>query len=160
MLVVLVALLLLSRSARAADDEKERFLADEQGLMTVLAGWSAASIGAGIPLWTSNDTLVRYTGIQYVAWGAVDGALATFGLVSAHRARAEVHPDEHWRDARATLRRIFLVNVALDVVYVAAGASLLHYGKSDSLRGSGAGILSQGGFLLTFDSAGTLVMGK
>jgi hypothetical protein len=44
------------------------------------------------------------------------------------------------------------------VLYVATGALLLALGKTQALRGTGAGVLVQGGFLLAFDTAGVFVM--
>lgn len=78
--------------------------------------------------------------------------------VSAYRASTKSRPDSDWRADRASLHRIFAINVVLDVLYVAAGTSLVLFGKSDELRGAGAGVLAQGTFLLGFDAAGTFVM--
>ena len=53
----------------------------------------------------------------------------------------------------AALRRLLLVNAALDVLYVAGGVTLaVRRGKDDPYwRGVGLGIVVQGGFLLGFD---------
>lgn len=157
-LVVVAAILAWSGSAHADDDDRERLVADGRDAAAVLMGWSVGSIAAGIPMWTSDDRFVRYAGIQNVAWGAVDGAIATLGLVAASRASREVHPEQHWKDARASLRRIFLLSTVLDIVYVAGGVALLGFGKTEPLRGTAAGILAQRTFLLTFDFGGTLLM--
>ena len=74
-------------------------------------------------------------------WGVVDGAIAYVGS----RRRAAKGPTD-----RARLRRVLLVNAALDVGYLAAGAWLVRDGR---WRGDGAAVLVQGAFLLVLDSA-------
>ncbi len=109
---------------------------------------------------TSETPRIRYAGIQSIAWGAVDGVIATVGIVLSRRAADTTRTDDEWKSERRSTRRVFLINAALDVAYVLVGTSLLAFGKSESLIGTGAGVLAQGGFLLTFDSAGSLVMGR
>jgi hypothetical protein len=153
--------LTLARAAAAgpADVERDAYLADQRGLMTVLAGWSAGSIATGAVMWSRGGSLVRYAGIQNVAWGAIDGGLAVASLLSSRGDSRSDAPAGHWLEERQKLRRIFWINAALDVLYLGAGAALAGFGKRDSLRGSGAGVLAQGGFLLVFDLAGALVIG-
>jgi hypothetical protein len=138
---------------------RDAFISDRRGLMTVLAGWSLGSAATGTAMWTSSEPLVRYAGIQNVAWGIIDGAIAGYALYTAGQ---DAHADEpltHWTSERASLRRIFWINVALDLAYLSAGAALVGLGTRDSVRGSGAGVLAQGGFLLAFDTVGALVVG-
>jgi hypothetical protein len=152
----------LARAAAAGPAEvvaRDAYLADQRGLMTVLAGWSAGSIATGAVMWSRGGALVRYAGIQNVAWGAIDGGLAAFSLLSSRGDSRSEAPAGHWLEERQKLRRIFWINAALDVLYIGAGAALVGLGKRDSLRGSGAGVLAQGGFLLVFDISGALVIG-
>jgi hypothetical protein len=139
---------------------RDAFISDRRGLMTLLGGWSLGSIVTGSAMWSSSsDALVRYAGVQNLAWGVIDGAIAGYALYAA---REDAHADEpltHWTTERAHMRRIFWINVALDVAYLAAGAALLGFGTKESVRGSGAGVLAQGGFLLVFDAAGAIVLG-
>ncbi|HAX70778.1 MAG TPA: hypothetical protein DCY14_14295 [Anaerolineae bacterium] len=53
----------------------------------------------------------------------------------------------------ANLKRILLINTALDVLYVAGGIALiLTFGAANpEWRGHGWGIIVQGGFLFFFD---------
>ena len=148
----------IARTARADETEKDRFLADQRGAMTVLGGWSLGSMAAGVPMSTSDSARIRYAGIQNVAWGAIDGGLALVGIVGAYRASTAVRPDAYWQAERASLKRIFLINVGLDVLYIAAGTSLALFAKTDELRGTGAGNLTQGTFLLGLDGAAAFVM--
>jgi hypothetical protein len=120
----------------------------------VLTAWSGASIVTGTALLAAGRTpFVRAVGIQALAWGAIDGAIAAFAWKGVHDDARRVEDAAHWDEKRKKLRTIVAVNVALDVLYVAAGAALLAWGKKDEVRGAGAGILPQGAFLLAFDAA-------
>lgn len=114
-----------------------------------LLGWSAASIAAGLPLAASGRPLLRGLGHQFIAWGAVDGALALAGRWAGSRPGA---PPESAQQVD-TLRRVLLVNAGLDVLYMAGGAALMLRRGQDNpyWQGAGVGIMLQGGFLLVFD---------
>ncbi len=116
----------------------------EHRLTRVLGGWAVASVVAGAALAVSPRT--RGFGRQTAAWGAVDGAIA---LVGARR-RAQRGPTDPVR-----LRRVLLVNVALDAGYVAIGAGLT---RRERWRGDGVAVLVQGAFLLVLDTAAAAVL--
>ncbi len=112
-------------------------MATRRGLLTTLAVWSAASMAGGTLLWAKGGTpAVRAFGRQTLAWGVVDGAIAA---VSASRPVP---------DARR-LRKVLVVNCALDLGYVALGALAYRHPR---WRGDGAAVAIQGGFLLALDS--------
>jgi hypothetical protein len=134
---------------------REQFLTEQKKAMAMLAGWAAASVASGAMLWATagKDDYARAVGIQTLAWGAVDGAIAGFGGFNAYRQNGLDKPATHWEAEGKKMRRIFLVNAGLDVLYIATGAALVGFGKTDFVRGTGAGIALQGGFLLAFDTA-------
>lgn len=134
-------------------DDARAVVREERGLMTVLAGWSLGSVAAGTVMLTSDDRSTRFAGLQNVAWGAVDVAIAGYALATASV------PDDA-SEERRRLARIFWINAALDVVYVAVGAALAVAADDPRWRGTGLGIATQGGFLLAFDTAGALVVGR
>lgn len=170
-LLAIALLLLAPAAARAAEPPaplaapappdpaaiavRERFLAEQKKAMTMLAGWAAASMASGALLWATagKDDYTRAVGIQTLAWGAVDGAIAGFGGIHAHRQRSSDKPAAHWEAEEKKMRRVFLINAGLDLLYIGAGAALMRFGKTDFVRGTGAGIALQGGFLLAFDTA-------
>ena len=118
-----------------------------------LLRWSALSMSAGLLLATSSEPVERGMGEQFMAWGAVDGALALAGMWMGRRRQAiPGDPERQMKDAR-NLQRLLLVNAGLDVFYVLGGAGLaLGRGRSDETwRGRGLGVMIQGGFLLAFD---------
>lgn len=112
--------------------------ARERRLGTVLGTWAVASVLAGA-------VLRGGAGRQHALWGAVDGALAARGLLTApDRRRA---PDQR----AARLRRLLLVNAGLDVGYLALGAVLRSGRLGAARRPDGSAVLVQGGFLLGLD---------
>jgi hypothetical protein len=120
-----------------------------------LSYWSIASIAIGLPL-LSVDLFWRGVGIQFIVWGAIDLLIAIFGSRSASRRKARLSPDELLDTApkeTANLKRILLINTALDVFYVAGGIALIFTLGADNpeWRGHGWGIIVQGGFLFFFD---------
>lgn len=155
--LLLAAALALASPARAEErstphDDAAALADTTRGLMTVLAGWSLGSISAGAVMATSDDRAVRFAGVQNLAWGAIDGAIAGYALATLKR-------EDDPSGARRKLARLFLVNAALDVAYVTVGA-LLATQDDARLGGSGAAVVTQGAFLLGFDLAGALLVGR
>jgi len=143
------------------DAFKTRYLDRQRGIMTTLGAWSVGSMGAGaVMLLASRDTEVRYAGLQNLAWGAIDGVFALVGLYQASHERADVHDFAGWRGEQRATEQIFWINAALDLLYVGIGAALAMGGKTDQTRGTGFGVLAQGGFLLTFDTTAALLHGE
>ena len=111
----------------------------EERLTRVLTAWAAGSVASGALLSLSPRT--RGFGRQTLAWGAVDGAIALVGTRNRRR-RGPTAPER--------LRRVLLVNAALDLGYLGAAVWLLRDGR---WRGDGAAVAVQGAFLLVLDSA-------
>jgi hypothetical protein len=128
-----------------------RRLQDFQELLARrLLAWGALSALAGGALIWRGDPFWRAFGVQALAWGAVDAAIALFAQWRARR-----HPPMPERaGAEAySLRRLLWINTGLDVLYVSGGLLLaLTLGTRDSVwQGRGWGVIIQGGFLLAFD---------
>lgn len=109
-----------------------------------LTGWGAASVGVGGALALAPRT--RAFGVQTLLWGAIDVALAAFTR------RQDSVPTTRM------LRRILLVNAALDVGYAATGAHLVARTPSfggrltpADARGHGRAIVIQGAALFVID---------
>ena len=118
-------------------------------LIRALAAWSVGSIAVGALVLLRRPG-TRATGFarQSIAWGAVDLAIAGLSL-----RRRDPVADEA-AQARS-LRRLLLVNAALDVGYVGTGVLLWRAGRlrgRDS-TGDGAGVVLQGAVLLVLDAA-------
>jgi carboxylesterase len=124
-----------------------------------LLRWSALSVLAGIVLILLGGThildrpFLRTTGIQAIAWGLIDAAIAQGGQWLAVRRRGDRSEAENDKEEAHKLRRLLLVNTALDVFYVSGGLVLaFSLGARDAgWRGHGWGIVIQGAFLFFFD---------
>ena len=82
----------------------------------------------------------------------IDAAIAVFGRESARKRLAQ--PDAVTRVARErrNLSLLLWINAGLDVLYMLGGWSLAkRHQSSRMMRGTGQGILLQGGFLFLFD---------
>jgi uncharacterized protein DUF6992 len=112
--------------------------------LTVLGG--ASVVAGGVLAAVGATPRVRAFGQQSAGWGAVDLAIAGLGSL---RPPTDV----------ARLRRVLLVNAALDLGYVAAGAEIAlrrrtFGGKAtpEQARGHGLAVVVQGAALFALDS--------
>ena len=120
-------------------------------LASRLLKWAALSMGLGAALlWGS--AFARGFGVQAIAWGAIDGALALSARRSTRNKAQSAGPVEAARTAR-NLRRLLWLNTGLDVLYVAGGAWLARTKGRDNpnWRGQGWSVMVQGAFLFLFD---------
>lgn len=125
----------------------------QQRISRYLLIWSAVSVVGGTlllfaaPFW-------RGVGLQGLVWGVIDAAIAGFGLRSLRRKRSRPDADnlEVLEKETRNLRRLLLINVGLDVLYIVGGTVVLTRFTTDFARGNGVGIVVQGAFLLLFDA--------
>jgi carboxylesterase len=115
--------------------------------------WSTISILIGGVFLLVGTPFWRGFGVQALLWGAIDAAIAAFGLRNTARQRAAVHDAASIEREGHKLRRLLWINTGLDILYIGGGIFLtLSAGREDLfLRGSGWGIIIQGGFLFLFD---------
>lgn len=124
--------------------------------MPVLLGWAVGSMVSG-GLWlSSRSEWLKGFGSQFLAWGAIDGAIAAAGMKGAtkkegRRRAGEISSAEHSREAIQFERFVWL-NVLLDLGYMLGGWQLARRSSGDARRqGMGWGILAQGAFLFIWD---------
>ena len=119
--------------------------------------WGVASITAGLGLAAARrGPWATAFGLQNAGWGAVDVAIAVVAE-RLERRRMARFPDPYAPGALAVearkLRRVLLINVALDAGYVVGGAALWRWRRgSPGPAGASAGIVLQGAFLLLHDA--------
>jgi len=127
----------------------------QQAVSRRLLWWSGLSIAVGAALLLGRE-LLQGMGIQAIAWGGIDALIAIAGRLLMRRRQvalpAPLALDVLAREAR-NLRRLLLINTGLDVLYVTGGVILALTLGSGNLfwRGTGWGIVVQGGFLFAFD---------
>ncbi len=119
----------------------------ERSIGLRLLSWSVLSILAGAALLTGvAGPFGAGIGVQALAWGIIDAAIAGVGLRGSSRGSDDAYI------RRARLVRLLGVNTVLDVLYVAAGIALWRVFPDNAfLSGNGVGIIIQGGFLFVFD---------
>jgi hypothetical protein len=104
--------------------------------------WGALSTIGGALLQFSRKPFWIGVGQQAIGWGVIDALIALFAGRSASRSFSG-----------QTLRRVLLINAALDVLYMLGGFIFARTkGAADEkLHGQGWGIVLQGLFLFKFD---------
>ncbi len=123
-------------------------------LVARLAALGGAGVAVGAVLSIGRRSpAVRAFGGQTAGWGAVDLVIAGVGAARAASGRGRP-------PTASRLRRVLLVNAALDVGYVAAGAHLVHHrprlgGRVTGAQAAGHGwaVVVQGAALLVLDLA-------
>jgi hypothetical protein len=111
-----------------------------------LVAWGAVSVVGGAALAGAGaargDRLLAGVGRQAVAWGAVDLVIAGVGSAANRR------PVTDAPRALRSLRRLLLVNAALDVGYLAGAAVLA---RRRERAGDALGVAVQAAALLVLD---------
>jgi len=112
----------------------------------VLLGWGGVSFVSGGIMAFTGDNFSRGMGIQNMLWGATDAGIALW-IKNTEQERKGLRgreEEEKW------FRDLLALNFFIDFAYIAVGTGMLAWGNDD-IKGHGAGIITQGLFLLTFD---------
>ncbi len=115
--------------------------------------WGIISAGVGLWLLCEQAKILQGIGLQAVLWGVIEIIIALFSLRRAgKRLHQRVDLAEVAREKKL-MRRLLLINMALDLLYIAGGTVLLALrgSQDDFAAGSGWGIIIQGAFLIIFD---------
>ena len=134
---------------------KERIQIDKR-LMLGLGSWATSNfIVSGIGWATAPKGEAYYFHQMNVLWNTVNLGLAIPGYFKAKKEARTLTLEETIKVQRRT-ENIFLINTALDVVYISSGFALRNLAKSDlskkdRFNGFGNGLILQGGFLFIFD---------
>ncbi len=134
--------------------------------LAVLSAWALLNlIGSGYLVRNADR---RYEAYYFhgmnVGWGAVNAALACWGILHLHfRVPAGLGLAETVQD-QLYYENLFLLNAGLDVAYVMTGSYLRALAaapqqlRPERLLGFGRALWVQGGFLLAFDALMWLVL--
>ena len=130
----------------------DSFWAWQNERLRPLLWWGAGSVVVGAGMRRGRSQSTRQIGLQALAWGAIDLALAVQGRRAARAHQRGERPVVDQRQAAVRFRRIVAVNAGLDVVYLLAALDLARTAPAHSRRhGAGQGIGIQGLFLLIYD---------
>jgi hypothetical protein len=125
--------------------------------------WSGGSIVIGTLIGLmGKSAFAKQFGWQQTAWGLIGVVLALAGSGNVeknyHAARAETWDGDAPREAKRVWW-ILVINAVLDAGYIAGGAWLLRQ-PAEARRGMGAGIILQGSFLVLWDFANAIRVGR
>ncbi len=128
----------------------------DQQLMIGLGTWAASNFALSGYGWaTAANETEKYFHQMNVMWNTVNMGLALPGYFRAKNANLGLNASQSWAAQQKT-QKIFLINSALDLGYMASGLVLKQQNSTDAskqaqLEGYGNSLLLQGGFLLLFD---------
>lgn len=135
--------------------EAKEFYAYQRKRFTVLLVWGGlCAIGGQFLAQLNKHSFVRYFWSMSASWGYVNLVIALFGIRGAARNAKDFPNDTSKAQKEAgKMRRLLLINVPLDALYVIAGCWLFQR-KSDKARnrGWGSAIIIQGIWLFVYDS--------
>lgn len=137
--------------------DRENFFVWQERVLDLLLAWGIGNVLAGSALAIRGpSTLTRAIGVQAVAWGAVDTAVAAYGGCVARRhatsARSGMFGARHVQQRARRFEKLVAVQTGADVLYVVAGAFFTSRCRSPWLKGTAIGVLIQGSALLLYDA--------
>jgi hypothetical protein len=158
------------RRANLSEDEP-------QGYLLLTWGVSSVATGAGLGASGLGGERVRWYGVNTILWGAINTAIAVPWVLSFARERRDaegglarrgdalvrLHDETTARSRRQST--VFGINALIDVAYVAGGTVAWWAGlqqtqgsfAGDFLVGTGVAAVTQGAWLLVFDTVGWLL---
>lgn len=123
--------------------------------MLVLSGWAIGNIAVGSYGFLSGSGRTKYFHQMNAAWNVVNISIGAFAYYQyLHSNPSDFNLIQSINEARS-IENILLLNIGLNVGYIATGAFLWERGiRKDHSRllGYGPSLIMQGGFLLVFDS--------
>jgi len=135
------------------DQERNRITKNS---MMVLGGWSAGNIIASAFATKTRNAEMRYFHQMNVQWNSINlvfAALGYWGAVSGDRGKSNALSAVLKR--QHGVEKTYLLNLGLDLAYMAGGLYMTERSKSRSnpakLKGYGNAIIFQGGFLFLYD---------
>lgn len=126
--------------------------------MHVLGAWGVVNIGEGlIGYATAKEPQWKYFNEMNAIWGVVNAGIVGAGLAGIRKQMDEQLDCGEALHQYEGIKRLYLINMGLDVVYAGVGVYLtqqaqITHGNADELRGFGRSLMMQGAFLFVFDN--------
>ncbi|MGJ7033186.1 DUF6992 family protein [Niabella hirudinis] len=137
------------------DLHRQRIETNRKG-MWVLSGWGVANMGSGIiGALSTQNTEVKAFHTMNALWGAVNTGIGVLALMRAKKEKGLSIPDADKYKAYKNVKKLYLINGGLDLLYMGTGAFLR--ARADRAknparnRGYGNSLIVQGAGLLLFD---------
>ncbi len=124
--------------------------------MQLIGAWGAVNLAAGLGLGLRAEGEARSFHLMNAGWGAVNLALAGVGYWQSTRSDPASFTLAQTVAEQRSVENLFLLNVGLDLAYVAAAAWMHERGRrgdewSSFFAGAAPAVALQGGVLLVFD---------
>ncbi|MDP1828697.1 MAG: hypothetical protein Q8L48_35865 [Archangium sp.] len=133
---------------------RERLQTSRVG-MIVLGAWAVGNMGVGaFGFGLERDERLRFLHLGNLVWNAVNLGLALNTLIREWNENPAALDAKKSLEASEQLEKIFFINGALDLGYLAAAAFLWQRGEAtgdQKLVGFGQALVIQGAFLVLFD---------
>ncbi len=154
MLALIAAVTLTAQPLDLDAWNRERLKTSQVG-MFVLGGWAVGNMAAGaLGFGLERDERLRFLHLGNLLWNAVNLGLALNTLIREWNANPAALDAKQSLEASEQIEKIFFINAALDVAYLATSAFLWQRGEAvgdPRLVGLGQSLLIQGAFLAVFD---------
>ena len=138
------------------ESEREDFFVWQERVLDMLLAWGLGNTVTGTALALRSSGVKRAIGVQAVAWGLADSAVALYAGCIARRhatsARSGMYGARHIQQRARRFEHLLALQTAADVVYVTAGAVVAYRSRSPWIQGTALGVLIQGGALLLYDA--------
>lgn len=138
------------------ETDRENFFAWQERVLDLLLAWGIGNVGVGTVLALRSSGIKRAIGVQAIAWGLVDSAVALYAGCIARRhatsARSGMFGARHIQQRARRFEHLLALQTGTDVLYVSAGAFFAQRSRSPWVRGTAIGVLIQGGALLIYDA--------
>ena len=118
----------------------------------VLMGWGGLSLGTGLVMYSNGNEFAKGFGLTNLIWGAVDTAIGVWIKKDLDFRKANISPEKELQMYKDNV----WLNFVIDGVCILAGSGMLVWGN-DSVKGFGAGVLTQGIFLITYDGVNFMI---
>jgi hypothetical protein len=126
--------------------------------MEVLGAWGIVNIaGGGIGYFTAKQDKWKYFQEMNFFWGVINTGIAASGFAGVRKEMQKKMTADQAYDRYQATKKLYLINIGLDVVYIGTGVILTSAGNNnkrngDILNGFGKSVALQGVFLLLFDN--------
>jgi hypothetical protein len=154
----------LSLSTRALANDSvalhQQFYRAQQQSLSLLSGWSVLNV-AYSPLASQNlfnpTTTLEYFHLGNFNWSLLNIGIAGLSHYSVYRKSTQPWSISGLKTQKRKVKRTIKINIALDCMYIIAGALLKQAASVNSedyqnFQGNGNSIILQGSFLLFYDS--------
>lgn len=123
--------------------------------MTSLNAWAVSNIAVGGIAYNGSAGKERYFHQMNIFWNVVNLGIGIPGLIGTYKSREQDFESVYKYQKK--LENVYVLNMGLDIGYIATGWALNNFGKTktgeiaDRFKGYGNSLVMQGSYLLLHD---------